>query len=485
MSNNNDRQVIIAGTKWITVSTVTDAVVQILRLGILARFLTKEDFGVVAICTMVLGLTQVFADLGFSVGLMSRKNVTGKEFSSVFWVQFILFAVLFFVLSLSAPLIANFYGEESLKILIPVSLLSLPFWGVGKLYDTVIHKDMQYKTMGVRSIIASISSLVFAYIFCILDFGIYSLILSSLLFAVIVNLWNLIAGQKQYKLKLHLNFYEVVPYFKIGVYSMGTRILDYMSSQIDVMIIGKALDMQTLGVYNLAKSLVIRLYGILTSINSKITLPILAKNNDDVDNLKRLYGKVVNITAFICTPALVMLLIFAKDTLTIMYGNQYEEATLLLQIFCIIFILNSIVSTEGILTSATGQTRLDFIWTVVRVILTLGVVWYTSKMSVEAIALGQLIVTLVGFVFIWRYIVYPITKLTFKDFTRFYWREIIAGFIVVMLLGYFIGYNVFAIDNIVSRLIVYVPLFAIAYIGVLYIADKKVLNDILGLLKKN
>ena len=105
-------------------------------------------------------------------------------------------------------------------------------------------------------------------------------------------------------------------------------------------------------------------------------------------------------------------------------------------------------------------------------------------MSVEAIALGQLIVTLVGFVFIWRYIVFPITKLTFREFTGNYWREVIAGFSVVVLLGYLIGYNVLAIDNIVLRLIVYITLFAITYIGVLYLVDKKVLNDILGLLKK-
>jgi len=485
MSSSNDKQMVLGGTKWITVSTIIDAVVQILRLAILARFLSKADFGIVAICTMVLGLTQVFADLGFSVGIMSRKNVSEKEFSSLFWVQFVLFAILYIILSLCAPLIASIYEEDSLTHLIPISLFSLIFWGFGKLYDTVIHKDMQYKTMGLRSIISSILSLLFAYVFCLLGLGIYSLILSTLLYAAIYNLWNCIAGQKQYKLRLHLRIKEVAPFFKIGVYSMGTRILDYLSSQIDVMIIGKALDMQTLGVYNLAKSLVIRLYGLLTSISTKVTLPLLAKNNDDVESLKRLYGRVVNITAFACIPALIMLLVFATDVLIILYGNQYVEATLLLQLFCLMYIFNCIASTEGILTSATGQTRLDFVWTIIRSVLTIGIVWYTSHISVEVIAIGQLVVSLVGLVFIWRYIVFPITKLKFIEYSGLFGREMIAGLLVVVILGYIIGSNIFGIEKLVPRLVVYLPLFILTYMVVLYVVDKKACKAVLSLLKNN
>lgn len=75
---------VISGTKWVGLSTVIDAVIQIIKLVVVARFITKADFGIVAILNIVLGLTSVFADLGFSVGLISIKNISLHAFSSVF-----------------------------------------------------------------------------------------------------------------------------------------------------------------------------------------------------------------------------------------------------------------------------------------------------------------------------------------------------------------------------------------------------------------
>lgn len=485
MNDKIENKKVILGAKWITASTLLDAIIQLLRVAILARFLTKSDFGIVAICTMVLGLTQVFADLGFSVGLMSRSKVTDKEFSSVFWFQFILFMLLYIFLSCLSPLIANFYNEGSLTSLIPISLLSLLFWGIGKLYDTVIHKNMQYKIMAVRSIVASLLSLIFAYVFCMRGLGIYSLLFSTLLYTAIVNIWNFVAGQRQFKLKFHLSFFEAMPYLKIGIYNMGTRILDYFSNQIDILIIGKAFDMQTLGVYNLTKSLALRVFGILSGINFKITLPILAKVSNNIKDLKNRYGTVVRLNAFICMPAFCMLIIFAKDVLSMFYGEKYVDSALLLQLISIIYMINSIVTTEGILTCATGQTRLDFVWTVVRVILTVSVVWITSSISVIAIVLGQISVAAIGSYFIWKYIVNKITQMSLRSYYKSFAKELLSAVIVIIMMFHLVNQNCFNIDNIALRLVVYFIIFAMLYYIVLMIFDRKMTNNMMKRLLRN
>ena len=77
----NVRKQAIKGAQWMSISTVTTSIVQILRLSILTRFLEKSDFGIVAIITFILGLTFTFTDLGFSSAIMYKQGLTRKEFN--------------------------------------------------------------------------------------------------------------------------------------------------------------------------------------------------------------------------------------------------------------------------------------------------------------------------------------------------------------------------------------------------------------------
>ena len=74
----------ISGAKWNTFATVNNAAVQMLKLFVLARLLEKSDFGLVAIAMMVITFTDIFANLGLSVGLIHKKEISQKEYSSVF-----------------------------------------------------------------------------------------------------------------------------------------------------------------------------------------------------------------------------------------------------------------------------------------------------------------------------------------------------------------------------------------------------------------
>ena len=88
-------------------STGVVAFFQLLSLVVLTRFLTKSEFGVVAIVNMVLGIVHTMADLGFSAVVMHKSNLTEKEFSSLYWIQLILFTVMFLVSIAISPLIAS------------------------------------------------------------------------------------------------------------------------------------------------------------------------------------------------------------------------------------------------------------------------------------------------------------------------------------------------------------------------------------------
>ena len=473
VDNRGIKKKLLSGTKWTTLSIIFDAIIQIVKLAIVSRFITKTDFGIVAIINMVLGMTTIFADLGFSVGVLSIKNISPKEFSSVFWIQALLFTLLYIILSFSSPLIAEFYNASAIEVLIPLALLNLFCWSIGKLYDTLIHKNMLFKTMAIRNIFASLFSLFGIIIFCFVGLGIYSLILATLLYSFIVNVWNFIAGQSQMPLKFHCSVKEIRPFFKIGVYKMATQICDYFSDKIDIIILGKFLGMDTLGVYNVAKDLLQRVTGIFKAVISKVTLPALAKVNDDDNSLKRYFCILTMFSSFITTPICVLVMVFAKDILIILYGITYVEAVPLVQLFGGIYILSSIVAYEGVLVSATGKTHLDFYWTIVRIFFIIPITWISARISVEAVIVGQYIIGLLGFFYVWRYIIYPIISIELRDYINLFGVDLLTGIVVFALLNVGIYNNVLDISNIILRLFVYGLFFVGVYILLLFLFNKR------------
>lgn len=147
MSDRFNKKLIISGLGWTTISTITNGLVQILRLSILSRYLTKEDFGLVAILTLILGLTQVFSDMGFSAAIMSQKKIENRVFLSLYWLQFGVFVLMMLAISLCSPIIANYYDSPILLILVPIMMSELFFVSLGKLYDTVLQKTWSFELL--------------------------------------------------------------------------------------------------------------------------------------------------------------------------------------------------------------------------------------------------------------------------------------------------------------------------------------------------
>src|SRR5690606_37753066 len=119
------RKKALTGTAWTTGAMVTKVVVQVVRLSILTRLLEKSDFGLVAIVTVVLGFTQLFTDMGVSVALFSRNDLTIKQRSGLYWMSIILAFTMYVLLIAATPLVANFYRMPELGHLLPLMGLDL------------------------------------------------------------------------------------------------------------------------------------------------------------------------------------------------------------------------------------------------------------------------------------------------------------------------------------------------------------------------
>lgn len=435
----NTKQV-VNGTAWMSVSTGVAALFQILSLVVLTRFLTKSEFGIVAIVTMVLGIVHTMADLGFSAVVMHKSNLSEKEFSSLYWIQLILFAAIYLVSIVLSPLIATFYDEPSLSYLIPISLFALIFMGIGMLYNTMLQKNKAFKILAIRNIVASSSSFVLAVILAVLEFGVYSLILSTLFQTAVLHLWNFFSGIKYIKVQRYINFGEVKPLIKIGLYQTGTQLIDYISSKLDILIIGKLLGADLLGVYNLVKELVVKVCSLLNSIANKVALPFFAEMQNDYRRLGQTYSSFISKISLINFPLCVLLGSLSYYLLVCLYGDSYSDAVPVLSIMAIWGMLFSVGNPINNIIVSVGRTDMSFKFVVMRLLITTPILTLASRHGLIMTALATVACEAITLNVSWYMELWKTIQLSFKSFFSAFFCDFLLSIIVIVIVNICISF---------------------------------------------
>lgn len=409
---------VITGVKWSTLSTVLLAVVALVKISVLARYLDKDDFGLMALVTLVMGFMNLFNEMGLTSAILHKQEITKKEYGSLYWLNMLMSGAMYILLWIITPFISAFYDESELNILIPLLGLNLILSGVGRMFKTMEQKELQFKTISIIDIGAAAISLIAAIYLAINGFGVYSLIYPAIFQYTLTNISYLILGLKKYGLLLHYRFTETKPFLKIGMYQVGGQVVNYFNRDLDILIIGKMFSPDILGGYSLAKQLVMRPMQILNPLLSRVASPTLAKFQNNIESLKKNYLKLVNIIASINIPAYIMLIIFAPWIVELLYGDGFENIVILVRILSIYMVIRAVSSPVGSLVIATGRTDIEFYWNLFTLLVTPLCIYIGSQFGIEGAAIGITTAMLLLFVPGWKLLIYKMTKASLSEYSK-------------------------------------------------------------------
>lgn len=377
---------IIKGVKWTTLNTLTLTVCTLLKISILARILDKSDFGLMAIITFVMGFVDLFMDMGISVAILHKQKISRSEYSSLYWVN-IIFSILVFLIILGiTPLISLFYEEDILNTLIPLAGISIIVVALGRQYKTILQKNLNFKKIAIIETTSAIISLISAVILAWRGFGVLALVYSLLINYTLINLSFLLTGFAAHPIKLHLNYKETKGFLKIGIYQVGSQIVNYFTRDLDILLIGKFFGTEILGGYSLAKQLVFRPAQIINPILTQVATPILAKIQHNTELLKKNYLKLINWVSTINFLAYLTLFIFAPLLVQIFYGDNYDNIVSVVRILCVYMYIRALGNPVGSLVVATGKTHLEFYWNIFTLGLMPILIFMGAQYSVEIVA---------------------------------------------------------------------------------------------------
>lgn len=421
-----------AGLVWTTTSTIVRSLVSLFQISILTRYLAKEDFGTIAIATVFIGFTQLFMDLGISVGIMHKQDTTKDQYSSLFWLNIILGILITLILISISPLISAAYNDPSLTPIIVLLSFTVFFASIGSQHRTVQQKELRFRYIAINEIITALLTMGTAVILAIKGYGVYSLVFSTLSGVFFSNILYLSIGlYKDRNIRFHFKLKETYDYLRIGVFSIGSNILDYFSREIDIIFISASFGKEILGVYTLCKKIVQMLYGVINPIITKILTPLFAKLQTDKQQIKNVYVKLINTLAITNFPIYFLVSIFSKTILNTLYGEQYIEGAFILSVLAIYYGVLSISNPVGSLQVALGRTDIGFYWTVYRIISTLIIVYIASFYNIEVLVMLFLLLAIMNTLLIWLLQINYMIRISFRE----YLQEIVGPFIIMLLLS--------------------------------------------------
>ena len=414
----NLNQQVIKGVKWTTIGTVTVAVSNILKISVLARFLSKDDFGVFAILSFFLGFFNLFSDMGLTTAILHKQNIKKNEYASLYWFNILFCIFLYLLLFLITPMISNFYNAPTLDFLIKLLGLSIIINSIGLQFRTIETKNMSFKYISIFDIIASVASLLFAIWLAMNGYGVLSLVYSIILQYTISNILLLLLGIKKFGILFHFKFKELKPFLSIGLFQVGGQLANFFNRNLDILIIGKFFTQEILGGYSLAKELVFKPAQVINPILTKVAAPTLAKFQINQELLKENYLKLINIVSSINSIIYFVLIVFAPIIVDVLYGGGYTNIVILVRVLCVYMFFRAISNPIGSLVVATGRTDVEFIWNIGLLIFIPIVVYIGSMFGVVQVTIALTAAMILLFLPSWYFLVRKMSGATLREYVN-------------------------------------------------------------------
>lgn len=467
----------VSGVKWSGVSVGVISALQFITLAILARLLSPTDFGLMGMVLVVVGLSQIFVDMGLSSAIIHRQDTTTEILSSLYWINIGAGIIVFLIIFGITPFIARFYNEPQLKTLMYLGSLNFLIIPIGQQFETLLQKHLQFKKLAIVQVAGSSSNSIMSIILACLGMGVYSLVLGQL-FSSIVRVFLLYCyGRKHHRPRMFFSSKHLKDYISFGLYQTGDKFINYFNTNIDYILIGWLLGPKPLGYYFMAYNLVLKPSLLINPILTRVMFPVFARVQEDRDRLKKGYFKALHLLSSINFPIMACLAATAPTAVPFIFGQKWLPSVPLVQILTIVGALRSAGNPIGSLLLARGRADLGFKWNAT---ITLGhiIALYTGAKYGGAIgvAIAFSFMMVIDTVFSYPFLIRSLLGKCLYEYFLSTWCALSNSMIIlVVMVGIGIAFSDFPG---IFRLIAQVTSGAVLYFALVAFREKSFLDEI-------
>jgi len=418
---------------------------------VIARLLSPDEYGVVAMMTVFISVSTIFIQNGFNMALVQKKNADSKDYETALSINLIIGISLYILLLLSTNFIADFYHQPLINDYLPVLGLLLVFGAVNSIQIAIANRKMMFRNLFRCNVVSNVLSGILGILSALSGLGVWSLIIQQLSASVILGIMLFL--QQHWTPRIGIDRQSAKAMFSFGWKMLVAGLINQIYNQLNHLVIGRKYTSSDLAFYSKGNQFPhFVTSGLDVSIGSVI-YSALAKQQDNYTGLHSLMRKTMVMNSYLVFPALAVLAMAAKPLTIILLTEKWLPLVPFMQICCLTCAFHPVASVQMQALAAVGRSdmrlKLELIKKPVGVILLLLAINYGPFGIAVSAAITSIFSLIVGAISC-RYIVLYSYRDTISDISPAFFFTLLS--MAGMFLGSMIFSNVFA-QFIVTSLI--------------------------------
>lgn len=311
------------------IAKFSQMLIQLIINMVLARILDSNEFGVVAIITVVLNFLNMFADMGLGIAVVQRKNLKDDDLSNLFTASIYLGIVLMVVMCIIGYPASIIYKNKVYITLFSVSSIMAFFNALNVVPNAILMRNKRFDLIAFRTVFVSVACGLIAIVFACFGFSYYSLIINYIANSILMFTWNYLSTRSsrlKFNIKCDLN---AVRKF-MGRYSLFQflfNIMNYFTRNLDYLFVGAYMGSSTLGYYQKAYTLNLYPNQLFTNVISGVFHPYMKDYKNNPEKMYDKWLKIIRLLSGIAAFIMCLCSFCSTEIIIIMFGDKWYPAT--------------------------------------------------------------------------------------------------------------------------------------------------------------
>lgn len=362
---------------------------------VLARLLSPVEYGLIGMLTIFFSVAMCFSDVGFCLGLVQRKEITKDDETSVFFFNIIAGVVLTLSLCAISPLVAMFYRQPILKVLLCVSSLQFVFISFGIVQNALMMRDMDFKTRALLGNTATFLSGGVGIGMAWRGLGVWSLVGQILSRHLVLN--SLVWAVRPWRPSGRFRWACIQSLWPFSSRLMATYLLNNVFDNVYSVIIGRLYQPAELGLFTRASGLAQLPGGAVTDVITNVTLPAFSRMQNEKDRLKMNLRKTIRTLGAFHFPLMIGLAAVAGPLVRCLLAEKWMDCVPYLQILCFSGLLFPLQAMHRNVLTALGRSDLVFRSEMIKKVIAVITVATTMWFGVTALVWGILALSVLSY----------------------------------------------------------------------------------------
>lgn len=402
---------------------------------ILARLLTPEDYGSIAIVLVFISLATVFIEGGLNTALIQKKDCDLIDYSTILYFSLFVALVVYSILFLSAPTIANFYNKPELCPVMRVIGISLFFNSINSIQNAYLSKNLLFKKIFYSSFVGVFLSAAIGITMAYKGQGIWALVAQQVVssFSIMFVMWFTVKWRPVCSFSKD-RFKTLFDYgWKIFLSNLTISIFNNIRS----LIIGKIYSTSSLAYYDKGRQFPSLIMDNINTSIQAVMFPVLSIEQNNLSTVKSIMRRSTRVSSYAIFPLLVGLMVVAEPLTITLLTQKWKDAIPFIQIFCIAFMMMPIQNVNMVAIKALGYSDISLKLELFKKIIATIVLVISVFFGVKAIAWG---------VVIYNFICIAINLYPSKKLLDYGYKEQILDVLPALLVSLLMGVFVYCLN---------------------------------------